>query len=88
MVIIDAERVASGRADNTAWLKGEAVRPHQTRRLPAAVAPSPTPAANRNPHSHRLWPTGSFLGDFRKPAGARNSSRQRTGGSKAAESES
>ena len=31
----------------------------------------------RNPHSHRLWPAGSFLGDFRTPAGARNSSRKR-----------
>ncbi|OKP76384.1 hypothetical protein BTE77_16330 [Ensifer adhaerens] len=27
------------------------------------------------PHSHRLWPSGSFLGDFRTPAGARNRSR-------------
>jgi hypothetical protein len=31
------------------------------------------------PHSHRPWPAGSFLGDFRTPAGARNSSRNRTG---------
>jgi len=25
-----------------------------------------------------LWPAGSFLGDFRTPAGARNSSRKKT----------
>ncbi|MER8950620.1 hypothetical protein, partial [Mesorhizobium sp. M0809] len=27
----------------------------------------------KNPHSNRLWSAGSFLGDFRTPAGARNS---------------
>lgn len=34
-----------------------------------------------------LWPAGSFLGDFRTPAGARNSSRKRTGSLQAPTSE-
>ena len=70
---------AACRAGNTARRRNEAAYPHPSRRLPAAVAPSPTPAGIRNPHSHRLWPAGSFLGYFRTPAGARNSSRQRNG---------
>ena len=43
---------------------------------------SPAPAAERyrKSHSHRRRPAGSFLGDFRTPLGARNSSRHRTGG--------
>jgi hypothetical protein len=41
------------------------------------IASVPATTENRNPHSHRLWPAGSFLGDFRTPAGARNSSRCR-----------
>jgi hypothetical protein len=28
------------------------------------------------PIDHRLWPAGSFFGDFRTPRGARNSSRK------------
>ena len=33
-----------------------------------------TPAATRNPHSHRLWPAGSCMGGFRTPHGTRNPS--------------
>jgi hypothetical protein len=66
------------RGDKIARRRNKAACPHPSPRFLAAVAPSPTPAANRNPHSHRLWPAGSFLGDFRTPAGARNSSREQT----------
>jgi hypothetical protein len=66
------------RAANTARRGNEVACPYPPPRFPAAVAPSPTSTAVRNPHSHRLWPAGSFLGDFRTPAGARNSSRIRT----------
>ncbi len=66
------------RATNTARRRNEAARPHPPSRFPAPVAPTPTSAADRNPHSRRLCPAGSFLGDFRTPAGARNSSRLRT----------
>jgi hypothetical protein len=81
MVIADADRRASDqrRADNIARRPKEAACPHPSRRFPMTVAPSMTSAEIRNPHSHRLWPAGSFLGDFRTPAGARNSSRHRTG---------
>lgn len=48
-------------------------------RFPTAVVPSLTPAENGNPHNLHLWPAGSFLGDFRTPDGARNSSRKRNG---------
>lgn len=44
----------------------------------AMVALPPTSAADRNLHSRRLCPAGSFLGDFRTPPGARNSSRLQT----------
>ncbi|CDX55576.1 hypothetical protein MPL3365_200144 [Mesorhizobium plurifarium] len=72
-------RRAGRRADNTAQRRIEAVYPHSCRRHPVAVAPSPTPAEIRNPHSHRLWPARSFLGACRTPAGARNSSREQKG---------
>lgn len=61
------------RAANTARWSNEAACPHPPRRFPPEVAPTPTSAAVRNHHSRRLWPAGSFLGDFRTPAGARNS---------------
>jgi hypothetical protein len=67
------------RADNIARRRNETACPHPHPCYPAVVAPSPTSAEDRNPHSHRLWPAGSFLGDFRTPAGARNSSRLRNG---------
>jgi hypothetical protein len=53
--------------------RNEAACPHPSPHFQAADTSSPTPAADRNPHSHRLWLAGSFLGDFRTPAGARNS---------------
>lgn len=65
-------------AANTARRRNEAVCPHSTQSFPTAVAPSPTSAEIRNPHSHRPWPAGFFFGDFRTPAGARNSSRKLT----------
>jgi len=71
-------RPAAHRPDNTARRRNEAVCPHSPQPFPTAVAPSLTSAEIRNPHSHRLWPAGSFLGDFRTPAGARNSSRKKT----------
>src|SRR5215212_6263423 len=77
-------RPAAHRPDNTARRRNEAVCPHSPQSFPTAVAPSPTSAEIRNPHSHRLWPAGSFLGDFRTPAGARNSSRERKGSFRAA----
>lgn len=45
--------------------------------LPAGSPPHAS-AEKRNLHSISLWSAGSFLGDFRMPAGARNSSRIRT----------
>lgn len=60
---------------NTAQRSNEAVSPHSRPGFPIAAPPSPTSAADRNPHSRRLCPAGSFLGDFRTPDGARNSSR-------------
>jgi hypothetical protein len=33
----------------------------------------------KNPIAQRMWPAGSFFGDFRTPVGARNSSRMRNG---------
>ena len=66
------------RAANTARWSNEAACPHPPRRFPPEVAPTPTSAAVRNHHSRRLWPAGSFLGDFRTPPGARNSSRKRS----------
>ena len=68
---------AAPRAGHIAPTRNEAACPHPTRCLRAMPEPSPKPTENRNPHSLRLWPAGSFLGDFRTPAGARNSSRQR-----------
>jgi hypothetical protein len=62
----------------TARRRNEAGSPHPPRCFPTAVAPSLTSAEIRNPHSRRPWPAGSFLGDFRTPAGARNSSRLQT----------
>jgi hypothetical protein len=81
MAFIDAEGNAHGRPPCRQYLAQaqRGGRPHQSRRFPISVAPSPTSAENRNPHSHRLWPAGSFLGDFRTPAGARNSSRNQNG---------
>lgn len=73
-----ASQRALCRIGRTARRHNEAASSHPTRRFPASVAPSPTSAADPNPHSRRLCPAGSFLGDFRTPAGARNSSRIQT----------
>ncbi len=80
MVIITADRVAASRVPGRQSRadRNEATCPHPSPHSLAAVAPSQTSAADRNLHSLRLWPAGSFLGDFRTPAGARNSSRMRT----------
>lgn len=54
-------RPAARRADNTA--RPEETRwshPQPARRYTAAVAPSPRPAQNRNPHSHRPVARGSL----------------------------
>lgn len=72
-----ASQRALCRIGRTARRHNEAASSHPTRRFPASVAPSPTSAADPNPHSRRLCPAGSFLGDFRTPAGARNSSQER-----------
>jgi len=80
MVIIETDRAAPSRAPGRqpAQRHNEAVFHIHPAATPTAVAPSLTPAEIRNPHSHRPWPAGSFLGDFRTPAGARNSSREET----------
>ena len=63
--------------DGNRWISSRPACPHPPPRFPVAGAPSPTAAAIRNPHSHRASPAGSFLGDFRTPASARNSSGYR-----------
>ncbi len=63
------------RAANTARRHNEAATPHPPPRFPPSVGPSPTSAADQNPHSHRPWPTGSCMRGFRTPAGTRNPSQ-------------
>ena len=54
--------------------RGTAGTPLVTARAAGARRP-PATSPIRNPHSHRLGPAGSCIGDFRTPAGARNSSQ-------------
>ena len=82
MVIIHADRAASDCAPSLQTrAEAQGSGPAASNALfQAAFTPSPTPAANRNPHSHRLWPAGSCMRGFRTPDGTRNPSRQRSGG--------
>jgi hypothetical protein len=90
MVIIDVDRAASDRATN------RRCRAAGRRGGPCASIAAlldgghAIPDTSRNPksHSHRVCPAGSFLGDFRTPAGARNSSRQPAGSFRRPESKS
>ena len=70
-------RSSAHRADNHARKRHQAASSHQRHRFPVAVAPSPTSAADRNPHSCHLWPAGSCMRGFRTPVGTRNPSPYR-----------
>ncbi|SDR63897.1 hypothetical protein SAMN05519103_09157 [Rhizobiales bacterium GAS113] len=69
------------RTERTARSSDNAPRTRHVWCFPPSVAPRATHTVNRNPHRPPLRPAGSFLGDFRTPTGARNSSRMRNGGS-------
>lgn len=83
MVIPDAEKASVQTSARPTTPRGGTTKRSVRIHLRASNdgGPPPTPAKIRNPHSYRLCPAGSFLGDFRTPAGARNSSRKPTVGS-------
>ena len=66
------------RVDIVARRRNEAACSPPPLRFPAAAAPSPTPVAERNPHSIKMWPAGSCMRGFRTPAGTRNPSPKQT----------
>lgn len=71
-------RRAGCQAVKAARIRNAATCPSPSIHFLPAGSPPHASAERRNLHSISLWSAGSFLGDFRTPAGARNSSRQQT----------